>query len=145
MHDAPRRQKPPPPGTRPAPLVEVRPQTGCERHCGSGFELVLEVTVPQFGRELVEVPNVVSQVNEQNVGSSWWWAVSLPVGGLQGSRPGQGSIVHAIPALAVEHVHPAPAVSRSSAPVVESIAPRASGVRIGSTRSSRTSSTNASD
>ena len=76
LHDAPRRQKPPPPGTRPAPLVEVRPQTGCERHCGSGFELVLEVTVPQLGRELVEVPNVVSQVIEQNVGSSWCWAVS---------------------------------------------------------------------
>ena len=45
---------------RPTPLVEVRPQMGYERHCGSGFELVLDVTVPQLGRELVEVPNVVS-------------------------------------------------------------------------------------
>ena len=25
LHDAPRRQKPPPPGTRPTPLVEVQP------------------------------------------------------------------------------------------------------------------------
>ena len=40
---------------------------GYERHCGSGFELVLDVTVPQLGRELVEAPNVVSRVVEQNV------------------------------------------------------------------------------
>ena len=63
----PSRPKPPPPVTRPAPLVEVRPQKGHERHCGTGFELVLDVTVPQLGRELVEVLNVVSQVIQQNV------------------------------------------------------------------------------
>ena len=33
---------------RPTPLVEVLPQMGFERHCGSGFELVLDVTVPQL-------------------------------------------------------------------------------------------------
>ena len=32
LHHAPRRQKPPPPGTRPAPLVEMRPQAGIRRH-----------------------------------------------------------------------------------------------------------------
>ena len=51
LHDAPRRQKPPPPGTRPAPLVEVRPQMVYERHCG--FELVLNVAAPQMDREVV--------------------------------------------------------------------------------------------
>ena len=71
---------------------------GRERYCGSGFELVLDVTVPPLGGELVEVPNVVSQVVEQNV--------DIPV---------HGGMVHAMslfPAL--------PAVSRSPAPVVES-------------------------
>ena len=29
---------------RPTPLVEVRPQMGYERHRGSGFELVLDVS-----------------------------------------------------------------------------------------------------
>ena len=43
--------------------------------------------------------------------------------GLQGSRPGQGSFVHAMPALAVECISPALAVFRSPAPVVESVAP----------------------
>ena len=74
---------------RPAPLVEVRPQEGEERHCGSGFELLLSVTVPQMGRELVEVPNLVSQVVEQNVDMlvrcmrclcflRLWWSTSHP-------------------------------------------------------------------
>ena len=70
----------------------VRPQMGYKRHCGSGFELVFDVTVPQLGRELVEVPNVVSPVVEQNVhipvrggGHS-----KIPRGGVQGLRPGQG-------------------------------------------------------
>ena len=34
---------------RPTPLVEVRLQMGYQRHSGSGFELVLDVTVPQIG------------------------------------------------------------------------------------------------
>ena len=51
----------------PTPLAEVRPQVGHERHCGCGFELLLDVTVPPTGGELVEVPNVVSQLVEQNV------------------------------------------------------------------------------
>ena len=49
---------------RPTPLVEVRPQMGYERHSGSGFELVLDVTVPPLGGELVEVRNVVSPAVE---------------------------------------------------------------------------------
>ena len=65
---------------------------GYERHCGSGFELVLDVTVPQLVRELVEVPNVVSLVVEQNVhipvrggGRS-----KIPRGGVQGLETGKG-------------------------------------------------------
>ena len=79
----------------PTPLVEVRPQMGYERHCGSGFELVLDVTVPQLGGELVEVPNVVSQVVEQNV--------DIPV---------HGGMVHAKSLFLA-----LPAVSRSPTPV----------------------------
>ena len=123
-----------PAAVRPAPLVEVRPQMGYKRHCGSGFELVLDVTVPQLGRELVEVPNVVSPVVEQNV--------HIPVrgvgrskvtrGGVQGLRPGQGPTfqffspapaVSQSPAPVVEYISHAPAVSLSPAPVVEYISP----------------------
>ena len=50
---------------RPTPLAEVRPQMVCGRHCDK--RLVLDVTVPPLGGGLVEVPNVVSQVVEQNV------------------------------------------------------------------------------
>ena len=119
---------------RPAPLVEVRPQMGYKRHCGSGFELVLDVTVPQLGRELVEVPNVVSPVVEQNVhipvrggGRS-----KIPRGGVQGLRPGQGPTfqffspapaVSQSPAPVVEYISHAPAVSLSPTPVVEYISP----------------------
>ena len=101
---------------RPAtPLVEVRPQMGYERHCGSCFELVLDVTVPQMGRELVELPNVVSQVVEQNV--------DIPV------RPDRGR--SKIPSWStprtrftgvfsvVEYSAPAPEVSEAPAPVTE--------------------------
>ena len=45
---------------------------------GVGLELVLDPVVPQLGRELVEVPNVVSQVVEQNV--------DIPVRGGVGRR-----------------------------------------------------------
>ena len=123
-----------PAAVRPAPLVEVRPQLGYQRHCGSGFELVLDVTVPQMGRELVEVPNVVSPVVEQNVhipvrggGRS-----KIPRGGVQGLRPGQGltfqffspapAVSHS-PAPVVEYISHAPAVSQSPTPVVEYISP----------------------
>ena len=51
---------------RPTPLVEVRLQFGYERHCGSGFELVLDVTVPPLGLELVEAPTILFV--EQTVG-----------------------------------------------------------------------------
>ena len=45
-----------PASERPTPLLEVWPQVRHERHCGSGFELVLDATVPQMGRKMVEVP-----------------------------------------------------------------------------------------
>ena len=45
----------------------MRPKGQLERHTEVGFELLLDPVVPQLGRELVEVPNVVSQVLEQNV------------------------------------------------------------------------------
>ena len=38
-----------PAASRPAPMEEVRPQGRDWRHCGSGFELVLNATVPQLG------------------------------------------------------------------------------------------------
>ena len=100
---------------RPAPLTEVRPQDKEERHCGSGFELVLDVTVPQMGGELVVVPNVVSQVVEQNV--------YIPVHG--GSAPVVESISHAPPvfSLVVEYISPASAVLPAPSPVEEYIAP----------------------
>ena len=52
---------------RPADTSRSRPQMGYERHCGSGFELVLDVMVPELGRELVQVLNVVSQVVKRKV------------------------------------------------------------------------------
>ena len=117
-----------PAAVRPAPLDEVRPQLGYKRHCGSGFELVLDVTVPQMGRELVEVPNVVSPVVEQNVhipvrggGRS-----KIPRGGVQGLRPGQGPPAPAVshpPAPVVEYISHAPAVFPASAPVIEHFSP----------------------
>ena len=117
-----------PAAVRPAPLDEVRPQMGYKRHCGSGFELVLDVTVPQMGRELVEVPNVVSPVVEQNVhipvrggGRS-----KIPRGGVQGLRPGQGPPAPAVshpPAPVVEYISHAPAVFPASAPVIEYFSP----------------------
>ena len=55
LHDAPRRQKPPPPGTRPAPLVEVRPQGAMMQHSGIGsIELLQALDVPVL--QLVEQP-----------------------------------------------------------------------------------------
>ena len=53
LHDAPRRQKPPPPGTRPAPLVEVQPQGAMVQHSGI-FELVQALDVPVL--QMVEQP-----------------------------------------------------------------------------------------
>ena len=113
LHDAPRRQKPPPPRTRPAPLVEVRPQMGCERHCGSGFELVLNVTVPQMCRELVEVPMITFV--EQIVGIS----------ARGGPAPVVESISHAptVFSLVVEYISPSSAVFEAPAPALEFLAP----------------------
>ena len=129
-------------GMRPAALQEPRPQMVYERHSGSGFKLVLDVTVPQMGRELVEVPNVVSQVVEQNVdipvrrgrGRS-----KIPHGGLHGLRPGQGlpalssapvveyfapaPVVIPPPVPVIEYFSPAPAVFQAPAPVVQFTAP----------------------
>ena len=104
-----------PAAVRPAPLVEVRPQMGYKRHCGSGFELVLDVTVPQLGRELVEVPNVVSPVVEQNVH-------------IQPPAPVEEYISHTpavFPATApvIDYISPAPAVFPATPPVVEYFSP----------------------
>ena len=51
-------------GTRPAALQEPRPQGEVVRHCGSGYELVLDATVLQLEREEVEAPmiNVLRRV-----------------------------------------------------------------------------------
>ena len=95
----------------------MRPQGQLERHTLVGFDLVLNPVVPQMAEQLVEVVDTSVHVGGRS---------QLPLGGVQGSRPGQGSIVHAMSlfsALAVEYISPAPAVSRSPAPVVESIAP----------------------
>ena len=88
---------------------------GYKRHCGSGFELVLDVTVPQLGRELVEVPNVVSPVVEQNVH-------------IQPPAPVEEYISHTpavFPATApvIDYISPAPAVFPATPPVVEYFSP----------------------
>ena len=120
---------------RPAPL---RPQRGYERHCGSGFELVHDVTVPQLGRELVEAPTIRFFV-EQTVGipnSGWWWASR------RSSRfPPQDRVLLVVavevfkvyahvrvrqrkmPAPVMEYISPAPAVFPLPETVVEYIAP----------------------
>ena len=56
LHDAPRRQKPPPPGTRPTPLVEVQPQGAVVQHSGI-FELEQILDVPVL--QVVEQPEEV--------------------------------------------------------------------------------------
>ena len=100
------------------PLAEVRPQMGHERHSGCGFELLLDVTAPPMGGELVEVPNVMSQVVEQNV--------DIPVhGGMEYISPEPA--VFPSPAPVVEYLAPATAVSPPLAPVVECIAPASVG------------------
>ena len=88
----------------------------------------------QLGRELVEVPSVVSQVVEQNVdipvrygggGRSkipqGFLSRQCPTagfgGGLPGLRPGQGSTVQA-PAPVVEYISPASAVFQARLSVV---------------------------
>ena len=92
---------------------------------GVGFELVLDPVVPQLARELVDVPDVVSQVVEQNVyipvrgGGGGRPKITLGFGGgLQGLRPGQGSTLHASAPM-VEYFSPALAASQSPAPVME--------------------------
>ena len=66
LHDAPRRQKPPPPGTRPAPLVEVQPQGAMVQHSGIGFELMQALDVP------------VLQMVEQPVDVDSFFRISIP-------------------------------------------------------------------
>ena len=100
------------------PLAEVRPQMVHERHSGCGFELLLDVTAPPTGGELVEVPNVLSQVVEQNV--------DIPVhGGIEHISPLPAAF--RLPELAVEYLAPATAVFPSPAPVVEYISPAPAG------------------
>ena len=56
---------------RPPPLREVQPQPGeMGRHCGSGYELVLDATVPQLGKEVeapVDLRKVLDLVRAWNV------------------------------------------------------------------------------
>ena len=54
-----------PAAERPPPLREVGPQPGDRRHCGSGFELVVDATVPQLGVEVdVQQCEVVKAVSD---------------------------------------------------------------------------------
>ena len=55
LHHAPRRQEPPPPGTRPAPVSGATTAGGDPAAHGIGFELVLDPVVPQMAEQLVEV------------------------------------------------------------------------------------------
>ena len=70
---------------RPAPLMEVRPQLGYERHCGSGFELVFHVTVPQLGRRWWKCRR--SNLTHFSAAFLEWCRGA----DLQSSLPGQGS------------------------------------------------------
>ena len=71
LHDAPRRQMPPPPGMRPALLVEVQPQGRVERHFAEHMaELaplvqILDAPVPQLGEQLVDIFNIFRLVDTQ--------------------------------------------------------------------------------
>ena len=62
--NAPRRPKPPLPGKRPAPLVEVaEPQASLGQHSGIGYELVLALDVPVL--QMAEHPvDVLVRVDE---------------------------------------------------------------------------------
>ena len=51
-------------GVRPAPLWEPLPQARHQRHCGIGFELVLDTAVPQRGRKVVEERMIVLMVSD---------------------------------------------------------------------------------
>ena len=84
----------------------VRLQEKDERHCGSSFELLLNVTVPQMGRELVEAPMITFV--EQFVG--------IPARG--GPAPVVESISHALAVFSpvVEYISPASAVLQAPAP-----------------------------
>ena len=99
-----------PAGGSPAPLSEVWPQVGEERHCGCGFELVLDVTVPQLGRELVEAPTI--PFIEQTVGIPGVPRSLVEV--FKACAPRQGPTLH-VPASVVES--PVPAVFHATAPV----------------------------
>ena len=65
-----------PAAERPAPLLEVLPQVGDWRHCGSGFELVLNATVPPLGDELD-----VQQVKVAKAVSGWAESLAARPGG----------------------------------------------------------------
>ena len=85
LHVAPRRQEPPPPGTRPTPLVEVQPQGAMVQHSGI-FELeqILDVPVLQVVEQPEEVVsffrNSVPAVAEQVIEVP---KLSLPVCAVQ--------------------------------------------------------------
>ena len=143
MFGASRRQNRPPPGTRPAPVQEPRPQEGIQRYTGVGFELVLDPVVPQMV-QLVEVVRPVPAVFQASSPVVEYFSPApavfqaLPVVDYVASVP---SVIHALltqvspvmeyiassPAViqtlpVVEYVASAPAVCQAS-PVVEYTAP----------------------
>ena len=73
QHYGLRAQKRPLPGTRPAPLLEVLPQVGAQRHTVDQIVdavpglPTLDGPVPQLAEQLVEVPTIVSFSSFQRI------------------------------------------------------------------------------
>ena len=63
-------------GGRAPALLEPRPQLGLQRHTGVGFELLLDVQVPQLGRDVEVV--VQENVFLDSVGQAWVVSSSAP-------------------------------------------------------------------
>ena len=61
---------------RPAPLLKVLPQEETRRHTGCGFELVLDLVVPQLGQDVRDWPPTMELV---------WWEQVWRFKGLPGS------------------------------------------------------------
>ena len=60
-----------PAASRPAPMEEVRPQGHGVRHCGSGYELVLDATVPHMRKEDDDVLGEVVLQRNYKLISCW--------------------------------------------------------------------------
>ena len=127
LREAPRGQSTPHPGKRPEPLEEVsEPQAGIRRHAGVGYELVLDLVVPQMVEQLVDV-------------------FAMPALAVEYISPAPA--VSRSSAPVVESFAPAPAVFSSPVPVVEYSCTCTSSVsstsRVFLTRTRRVSSTSA--